>query len=135
VVDAALARSAGVEALRGARVVALSGLARPGAFQRTLEALGAEVVAERAYPDHHRFTGAELDEALRAADEAGASRVVLTEKDAVRLSEARSTDARLCAVRIEAEIVAGEDVLRWALDRALGTTTGPTTATANSVTH
>ena len=139
VVDATLARSVGVGALRGARVVALSGLARPGAFQRTLEALGAEVVAERAYPDHHRFTAAELDEALRAADEAGASRVVMTEKDAVRLPAARAADARLCAVRIEAEIVAGEDLLRWALDRALGTTTGAAaatttpTATANSL--
>jgi tetraacyldisaccharide 4'-kinase len=134
VVDATLARSLGPRALRGARVVALSGLARPGGFRRTLKALGAEVVAERAYPDHHRFTADELDEALRAADAAHAARVVVTEKDAVRLPAARAGDGRLCAVRIEAEIVAGEDVLRWALDSALepATETPVPTATHRS---
>jgi tetraacyldisaccharide 4'-kinase len=124
VVDGTLARSLGREALRGARVLALCGLARPGAFRRTLAALGAEVVAERAFPDHHRFTDRELDEALRAADAAGA-RAVTTEKDAVRLAPARAADPRLCAVRIDAELVRGEDRLARALDAALARGASP----------
>ena len=63
-VDGTLARSLGRAALRGARVLAVSGLARPGAFRRTLADLGAEVVGERVFPDHHRFTDGEPDEAL-----------------------------------------------------------------------
>jgi tetraacyldisaccharide 4'-kinase len=118
VVDGTLARSLGRAALRGARVLAVSGLARPGAFRRTLADLGAEVVGERVFPDHHRFTDGELDEALRAADGARA-RAVMTEKDAVRLEPARAADPRLCAVRIEAEVVRGEDLLAQALDAAL----------------
>ncbi|MFO0584411.1 MAG: tetraacyldisaccharide 4'-kinase [Anaeromyxobacter sp.] len=120
VVDGALARSLGAEALRGRRVLLLSGIARPEGFRRTAEALGAEVAAERAYPDHHRFTAAELDEALAAAAAAGCARVLLTEKDAVRLDPARAADPRLAAVRIEAEVLAGGAALDLALDRALG---------------
>jgi tetraacyldisaccharide 4'-kinase len=127
VVDAALARSLGKDALRGARVLLLSGLARSGAFRRTVEALGAEVAAERAYPDHHRFTDAELDEALRAADAAGCARVVMTEKDAVRLPAARAGDARLCAVRIVAEIVEGEGNLDEVIGLALNPSPNPNT--------
>jgi tetraacyldisaccharide 4'-kinase len=119
VLDGALAVRHGTAALRGARVLALSGLARPGGFRRTLEALGAEVVLERAFPDHHRFTPAELDEALRAAYAAGCAGLATTEKDAVRLPPARAADPRLRVVRIEAEIVAGEGGLEDALDAAL----------------
>jgi tetraacyldisaccharide 4'-kinase len=60
VVDGALERSLGADALRGARVLLLSGLARPDAFRRTVRELGAEIVLERTFPDHHRFTPAEL---------------------------------------------------------------------------
>ena len=50
--------ASGVEALRGRRVLLLAGIARPGGFRRTLAALGAEVAAERVFPDHHRFSAA-----------------------------------------------------------------------------
>jgi tetraacyldisaccharide 4'-kinase len=124
--DGALALRHGLATLRGARVLALSGLARPGGFRRTLEALGAEVALERAFPDHHRFATAELDEAHRAAAEAGCAFVVTTEKDAVRLAPAQAADPRLRVVRIEAEIVAGADALEAALDVVLAAHPTPT---------
>jgi len=119
VVDGALARSLGAGALRGRRVLLLAGVARPAGFRRTVEGLGAEVAAEALFPDHHRFSPAELDEVFRAAAAAGCDGVVTTEKDAVRLDPARAADPRLCAVRIEAEVVRGGEILDAALDRAL----------------
>jgi tetraacyldisaccharide 4'-kinase len=119
VVDGALSRGLGLDALRGRRVLLLSGLARPGGFRRTVEGLGAEIAAERAFPDHHRFTPGELAEVLGAADEARCDRVVTTEKDAVRLAPDVAADPRVVAVRIEAEILAGADVLDAAIDEAL----------------
>jgi tetraacyldisaccharide 4'-kinase len=119
VVDGRLVRSLGLEALRGRRVLLLSGLARPGAFRRTVEGLGAVVAAEARHPDHHRFTEAELDAAFAQAAAAGAERVVTTEKDAVRLAPGRAADPRLAVVRIEAEVLAGEAALDEALDAAL----------------
>ncbi|HYG66762.1 MAG TPA: tetraacyldisaccharide 4'-kinase, partial [Anaeromyxobacteraceae bacterium] len=75
--------------------------------------------AERTFPDHHRFTGPELDEVFRAAAATGCDRVATTEKDAVRLDPERARDPRLVAVRIEAEVVRGGDLLDRALDAAL----------------
>lgn len=121
VLDGALARSLGRDALRGRRVVALSGLARPASFRATLAALGAEVVAERAFPDHHRFSAAEVDAVLRDADAAGGALVATTEKDAVRLPAGRAADPRLAVVRIAAEITGGGDVLDEAIAAALVT--------------
>ena len=95
----------------------------PAGFRRTLAELGADVVAERLFPDHHRFAPADLEGALRAADAARCDLVVTTEKDAVRLPPAAAADPRLRAVRIEAEIVRGEEVLDAALDEILATST------------
>jgi len=117
--DGTLSRSRGLAAVRGKRVLLLSGLARPGSFRRTVEGLGAEVVAERRHPDHHRFTAADLDGARAAADAAGAEWIVTTEKDAVRLPAAWGAEPRLAVVRIEAELLAGEATLQAVLDAAL----------------
>jgi tetraacyldisaccharide 4'-kinase len=117
--DGTLTRSRGLAAARGKRVLLLSGLARPGAFRRTVEGLGAEVVAERRHGDHHRFTGADLDGARAAADAGRAELILTTEKDAVRLPPTWATEPRLTVVRIEAEVLAGDAALRAALDAAL----------------
>jgi tetraacyldisaccharide 4'-kinase len=128
-VDGTLTRPLGLESLRGEPVLLLSGLARPGAFRRTVEALGARVVGERRHPDHHRFTAADLQAAFAAATRSGAARVVTTEKDAVRLIDpglrrargAAAADPRLAVLRIEAEVLAGGEGLETALDAALAT--------------
>lgn len=72
------------EALSGRRVCALSGLGNPGAFERSLERLGAEVAARVRFPDHYCYRADELGEAL-SAQAADAECIVTTEKDAVRM--------------------------------------------------
>ena len=73
-----------LSALTGQRVVLLSAIAKPDSFRGTMAALGAEIAAEFRHRDHHRFTAAELEQARRAADAAGAW-LVTTEKDDARL--------------------------------------------------
>lgn len=72
------------EALRGRRVLLLSGLARPAAFAATVAGLGAEIVEHVARRDHHRHRADELAEVARRAAAAGAT-LVTTEKDDVKL--------------------------------------------------
>lgn len=74
-----------VRALAGNRVVAFAGLGRPEKFFGALADIGAEVVATRAYPDHHRFSARDLAELRTLAATQGA-RLVTTEKDAARLN-------------------------------------------------
>jgi len=117
--DGALLRSFPAAELAGSRVLLLCAIGRPGGFRRTVEGLGAEVAAERLFPDHHHFADAELEEALAAARAAGCDRVVTTEKDGVRLSTRWAGEEMLRVVRIEVEITSGADVLEDALGRAL----------------
>jgi len=71
-------------ALAGRDVVAFAGIGLPDKFFRTLEEIGARVVARRAFPDHHPYRAAELDALTALARERGAQ-LVTTRKDAVRL--------------------------------------------------
>lgn len=71
-------------ALRGRKVLAFAGIGRPEKFFQTLRVIGAEPVATLPFPDHHPYSGAEMADLLRQADEAGAL-AVTTEKDAMRL--------------------------------------------------
>ncbi len=117
--DAALDRSFPLSRLAGRRVGLLTGVARPASVRRSVEELGAAVVAESSFPDHHRFDRDEVDGALRASLEAGAEVVVTTEKDAVRLPEACRAEDRLRVLRIDAVVTRGEELLAEALRAAL----------------
>jgi tetraacyldisaccharide 4'-kinase len=68
--------------LRGARVLAVSGVANPDSFASQLARLGA-LVRPVTYPDHHRYGQREVASLLSAA--AAVDYVVMTHKDAVKL--------------------------------------------------
>jgi tetraacyldisaccharide 4'-kinase len=76
---------ASLAALRGKRVLAFAGIGDPNRFFRTLRTGGIEVVAEKAFADHHPFSGSEI-EALAAAAKRDGLTLVTTEKDLARLS-------------------------------------------------
>ncbi|ULO24326.1 tetraacyldisaccharide 4'-kinase [Methylocystis sp. SB2] len=85
VVAAHLAPDSGAaEAMRGARVVAFAGIARPEKFFYLLEASGAEVAARVSFGDHRRFTQRDYETLSKLRQEQGA-RLVTTEKDAARM--------------------------------------------------
>lgn len=77
--------SATIPDMTGTRVLAFAGIARPGAFFEDLEGLGAAIVGRRAFRDHHAYSETEVRALLRQAEELGASALVTTGKDAVRL--------------------------------------------------
>jgi tetraacyldisaccharide 4'-kinase len=78
--------------------VLLSAIARPQSFRATIEALGGVVIADHRFRDHHRFTTAELDAAVRAARDADAW-LVTTEKDDARLP-ATSVERRVLRIEL-----------------------------------
>jgi len=73
-----------IERLRGTRVIAFAGIARPVKFFATLDAIGCIVVSSRAFDDHRRFRDKDLAALIKEADLLEA-RLVTTAKDAVRL--------------------------------------------------
>lgn len=71
-------------ALRGRRVLLLSGIGRPKSFEQTILGLGATVVGHVVKPDHHLHSPSEIEEFLARAETEGALPVT-TEKDHVKL--------------------------------------------------
>ena len=98
-----------LEFLRGRKVAALSGIAAPRGFEETLERLGGELVHRKRFADHHRYTQQEIIDAINAARDRGAEAIVTTEKDAVRLPLIERRDVPLYFLRVEIELLSGEE--------------------------
>jgi tetraacyldisaccharide 4'-kinase len=84
----------GAGALRGRRVIAYAGIANPQRFFSLLDDLGAIVVEQHAFADHHVFSDREARDLIATAERTGAS-LITTEKDLARLSAAPGIGAEL----------------------------------------
>ena len=112
--DVVLTRDVRVEipdALRGKRAFAFAGLADNEQFFRSLRAAGLELAGTRSFPDHHRYSDADIAAIRSAAKDAGV--IVTTEKDAVKLDAAD-------IVAVPAEFHIPDDVM----ERIAGVATG-----------
>lgn len=98
--------------LAGQRVGLLCGIARPASLRRTVEALGATVVAERSFPDHHVYRERDL------RDLSGARLWITTEKDALKILPrwAHGVDVRVLVAGLEVDD--GDAFVDW-LERTL----------------
>jgi tetraacyldisaccharide 4'-kinase len=65
--------------------LAFCGIARPQPFFARLRELGLQLVDTVAFPDHHRYSDADIQRLLRLKTSAGADGVVTTEKDYINL--------------------------------------------------
>jgi len=75
-----------LEGLRTGKTALLSGIADPDSFKALAMKLGADIKAVFSFPDHHQYSVGELEEIAVKAMESGITRVITTEKDAVKLA-------------------------------------------------
>jgi len=68
------------------RVFGVAGIGRPERFFDSLESAGWRVVGKMAFRDHHPFTVRDISRVSAAVRSTGATIVMTTEKDAVRLT-------------------------------------------------
>jgi tetraacyldisaccharide 4'-kinase len=107
-----------LDALAGARVVALSAIADPAAFTQQLRDRGAHVVHELRFPDHHAFSATDVAGVSRVLH--GADLVVCTLKDAVKLAALWPREATpLWYVSQTVVVDRGAEVLERECDRVL----------------
>jgi tetraacyldisaccharide 4'-kinase len=92
-----------LDAIRGQPVAAFCGIGNPAAFRRTLGDLGVELVGFQSFADHHPYTIADLTAVAAWATTNGASRLLTTLKDLVRIRDERLGDLPLAAVEVALE--------------------------------
>lgn len=85
--------------LRGRRVFAFAGIARPEKFFISLQEVGAVLAGSESFPDHHKFAPRALSRLLARAARLGAMPVTTT-KDAVRLPPEVRGVVRVLGVRL-----------------------------------
>jgi tetraacyldisaccharide 4'-kinase len=104
--------NAEVDEARGARVVAVAGIARPGRFFAALRQLGWDVAAELTYRDHHWYSDRDLARVADVARRARATFVMTTEKDAMRL-EGRTLTVVWAALPMRVSVGPDDEFASW----------------------
>jgi tetraacyldisaccharide 4'-kinase len=101
-------------------VFAVSGIASPASFTAGLRDGGWTVVAEQAFRDHYRYSRADVAAIAARARAAGATRVVTTEKDMMRLLPYRPWPLPIEAVPLSIELDDRASFAAWLLAAARG---------------
>lgn len=63
----------------------LTAIGNPDAFEKTCLDLGARIVSRSLFPDHHHYTEAEIAAVQQLAEDNGATLIVTTQKDLVKI--------------------------------------------------
>ena len=99
------------------KIAALSGIASPQGFEEFLEEHGAEIVYKERFADHHAYTQQEIIDFANNAKDAGASWILTTEKDAVRIPQMSRRDVPFYFLRIEIDIISGHESFDQCISR------------------
>jgi tetraacyldisaccharide 4'-kinase len=105
-----------LDAIKGLKVAALSGIAQPESFEESLVKLGGELVYSKRFIDHHRFTQLEVINVINRGKKRQAQAIITTQKDAVRFPKLDRRDLPIYFMRVEIKIISGasdfEDCVR-----------------------
>jgi tetraacyldisaccharide 4'-kinase len=93
-----------LEELKNMKVALFSAIARPERFFQTIQSLGAETLILKSLPDHHPITSDFLQRFVNDAKEKGASVIVCTQKDYVKVSKNFSL-IPICYLDLDVELV------------------------------
>jgi tetraacyldisaccharide 4'-kinase len=111
--------------LRGRRVAVVCGIGNPRGFLATLTSLGATVVDQMIFPDHHPY---QRDDVTRIETWARSlpegTWLLTTQKDWVKLRIDKLGDKPLWSLRIALEITQGREALETALLQVLNLSQG-----------
>ena len=99
----------GLDRLKGERVVLLSALGNPASFEKLVRLHNINIVFHKVFPDHHQFRKGDIANFLRAADKVEADRILITEKDAVKLSGFSFVKGKVLVAELEISLKSGKE--------------------------
>ncbi len=92
-------------------VLSFCGIGRPESFMSTLERAGLDVVDKVVYPDHHRYSRADMEYLQARAGKAEAGWLVTTEKDMVKAAAMPEGDRPVLALSVALEVRGAREML------------------------
>jgi tetraacyldisaccharide-1-P 4'-kinase len=101
-------------------VFAVAAIARPQRFFDDLTAAGWRLNGTLTFPDHHRFTQADVNRVLAAVRAAQTHVVVTTAKDLVRLEPLDCRAFALAVAAVRATVQPDDTFREWLLDGSPG---------------
>ena len=109
--------SESTDMLAGRKVAAFCAIGNPAGFRHTLESLGAEIVAWKVFPDHHRFSREDVQQLQDWATNVDFA--ICTRKDLVKLQISQLGSTPLRAVSVKLKFLAGQQELQKRLAEAV----------------
>jgi len=103
--------------LKGKSVACFSAIAMPESFENFIREMGADIIYNERFLDHHRFTDRELEDFFNTAKSLEADFVVTTEKDAVRINKDFKASIPFYYTRLDIDIISGDEDFEKAVDR------------------
>jgi tetraacyldisaccharide 4'-kinase len=107
----------------GGPIAAFCGIARPDQFFQGLESAGIKLAARTTFADHHNYTASDLARLASEASAVGATALLTTEKDRVRLGTLNAS-LPILTVRLHIEIEDVTAAVDWLINRLGGVQTG-----------
>lgn len=107
--DAGSDDAVSTEELQAINVAAFCAIGNPRAFFADLRRWGFRLVAEDAFPDHHVYTGGEMQRLVSDARRKGAAALLTTQKDAIKIRRDWRLPLPILACEIEAQMLNSED--------------------------
>ena len=100
----------GTEEFSGKKVAVISAIANPSSFTGLLSSLGAIIIFEESFRDHHHYKESELASFMDKAVNEGAEAVITTEKDAVKIAQLGEIDGLpICFLKISLDLAGKEE--------------------------
>ncbi len=110
--------------LKGKRVVAFSGIARPESFKESLLNLGAEIISFKRFADHYPYNRKNIESLRRELHTLNGEFLVTTEKDWARIHGITVDIKNLALLSINLVITTGKDqffkMIKQRADAVLG---------------
>ncbi len=103
--------------LNGLNIAVVSGIAAPTGFENELKALGANIVDNSRFADHHRYSQQEIINIINKGKRLNADAIITTEKDVVRFPKMDRCDVPIYFLRVDIEILSGREDFHSCISR------------------
>jgi tetraacyldisaccharide 4'-kinase len=118
-----------IAGLKGKKVCAFCGIAKPDSFKKSLLAAECHILSLDTFPDHHNYSLAELEIIKNKFYNYEADLIITTQKDGMRLQNFAEFLSIIYMMRIEMEITSSRESFdNFILDRLAAAVVNPISA-------